>query len=224
MRPASRASGAAAPGTRPRHPGRRQAAGVGARPGVLQLRGPGQRAPLRLPASAAGRSHRSVRARRQRRTRQSAAVVRRPSPPPPRRPRRRHGPRCRPPVVHSSDAPIPPATLVRADVGCGNGTGSADRTVIRSAPGVPISLGPHPFVDHRPDGQSAAGLCRSPSRRGAPAPSDAGGAGPTGSETRRAVPISDISSRRRREPGGWSFIATSRVRPAKLTRDPWLLT
>ena len=46
----------------------------------------GARAPLRLPASAADRSHPPVCSRRQRRTRQSAASVRRPSPPPPRGP------------------------------------------------------------------------------------------------------------------------------------------
>ena len=76
----------------------------GSATGVLQLRGPRQRVPLRLPASAADRSHRSVRARRQRRAGQSAAVVRRPSPPPPRRPRK-DGPRCRPPVPHEAGRP-----------------------------------------------------------------------------------------------------------------------
>ena len=67
----------------PRYTGGGEAAGVGARPGLLQLRGPGQRAPVRLAASAGDRSHHAVCARRQRQARQSPAAVRRPSPPPP---------------------------------------------------------------------------------------------------------------------------------------------
>ena len=74
---------AAAARPQPRYSGGGQAAGVGTRPGLLQLRGPGQWAPVRLPASAGDRSRRTVCARRQRRARQSSAAVRRPSPLPP---------------------------------------------------------------------------------------------------------------------------------------------
>ena len=70
---------------RPRHPGGGQARGLAARPGPLQLRGPHQRAPLRLPTPAADRSRRAVCPRRPRRAEQSSTAVRRSSPPPPRR-------------------------------------------------------------------------------------------------------------------------------------------
>ena len=70
---------------RPRHPGGGQARGVAARPGPLPLRGPHQRAPLRLATPAADRSRGAVCLRRRRRAEQSPAAVRRPSPLPPRR-------------------------------------------------------------------------------------------------------------------------------------------
>ena len=77
---------------RPRHPGGGQARCLAARPGPLQLRGPHQRAPLRLPTPAADRSRRAVCLRRRRRAEQSPPAVRRPSPLPPRR-RRMRAPR-----------------------------------------------------------------------------------------------------------------------------------
>ena len=83
---------------RPRHPGGGQARGLAARPGPLQLRGPHQRAPLRLPTSAADRSRRAVCPGRRRRAGQSPTAVRRPSPLPPR------GRRIRPPRQRSSGA------------------------------------------------------------------------------------------------------------------------
>ena len=66
-------------------PGGGQARGLAARPRPLPLRGPHQRAPLRLPAPAADRSRRAVCPRRRRRAEQSPPAVRRPSPLPPRR-------------------------------------------------------------------------------------------------------------------------------------------
>ena len=48
----------------PVHPRCREAGGVAARPGLLHLCRPGQRAALRLPLSAGDRPHRAVRARR----------------------------------------------------------------------------------------------------------------------------------------------------------------
>ncbi len=70
---------------RPRHPGGGQARGLAARPGPLQLRGPHQRAPLRLPTPAADRSRRAVCPGRRRRAGQSPTAVRRASSLPPRR-------------------------------------------------------------------------------------------------------------------------------------------
>ena len=93
--PRTRTSAAKTGRDRPRHPGGGQARGLAARPGPLPLRGPHQRAPLRLPTPAADRSRRAVCLRRRRRAEQSPAAVRRPSPLPPppcrrriRRPRR----------------------------------------------------------------------------------------------------------------------------------------
>ena len=65
-RPARHAGDCTAAAARPppRYSRGGQAAGVGARPGLLQLRGPGQWAPVRLPASAGDRSRRTVCARR----------------------------------------------------------------------------------------------------------------------------------------------------------------
>ncbi len=80
----------------PRHPGGGQTRGLAARPRPLQLRGPHQQAPLRLPTPAADRSRRAIRPRRRRRAEQSQAAVRRSSPPPPRRNRMRRQPRRRP--------------------------------------------------------------------------------------------------------------------------------
>jgi len=70
----------------------------------LHLRGPHQRAPMRLPTPAADRPRRAVCPRRSRRAEQSPTAVRRSSPPPPRRRLIRRLPR------RGSDAgPIQPA-------------------------------------------------------------------------------------------------------------------
>ena len=83
MPPATASRDRAVPSTEPCYPGGSPAAGLEARPRLLQLRGPVQRAPLRLPASDSDRSRPSVRTRRQRRARQPPSSVRRPSPLPP---------------------------------------------------------------------------------------------------------------------------------------------
>ena len=78
---------------RPRHSGCGQARGLAARPRPLQLRGPHQRAPLRVPTPAADRSRRAVCPGRRRRAEQSPPAVRGTSPRPPRRRRIRRPPR-----------------------------------------------------------------------------------------------------------------------------------
>ena len=103
--PATASRDSAVPGTEPRHPGGNPATGLEARSGLLQLRGPVQRAPLRFPSPDSDRSHPSVRARRQRRTRQSPSAVRRPPPPPPCGPGRRT--RQRAGVTTSTATPTP---------------------------------------------------------------------------------------------------------------------
>ncbi len=62
----------------PVHPGSREAGGVAARPGLLQLCRPAQRPALRLPLSAGDRPHRSVRTRRRGGARELETLMRSP--------------------------------------------------------------------------------------------------------------------------------------------------